>query len=57
VDARKKRLTLDLDAPVQRCLKAVAALRGTCLSGRQASIRQYCRAAIEKELAGTRRRA
>ena len=40
----KKRLTLDLDAPVQRRLKAVAALKGV-------SMRLYCQAAIERELA------
>lgn len=39
----KKRLTLDLDAPLQRRLKAVAALKGV-------SMRQYCQRAIEKEL-------
>ena len=39
----KKRLTLDLDAPLQRRLKAVAALRGV-------SMRQLCQRAIEKEL-------
>ena len=39
----KKRLTLDLDAPLQRRLKAVAALKGV-------SMRQYCQSAIEKEL-------
>ena len=39
----KKRLTLDLDAPLQRRLKAVAALKGI-------SMRQYCQTAIEKEL-------
>ena len=39
----KKRLTLDLDAPLQRRLKAVAALKGV-------SMRQYCQKAIEKEL-------
>lgn len=43
--AEKKRLTLDLDAPLQRRLKAVAALKGV-------SMRQYCQTAIEKELAG-----
>ncbi len=42
--AQKKRLTLDLDAPVQRRLKAVAALKGV-------SMRLYCQAAIEQELA------
>lgn len=44
MDTKKKRLTLDLDAPVERRLKAVAALKGI-------SMRQYCQAAIEKELA------
>ena len=39
----KKRLTLDLDAPLQRRLKAVAALKGV-------SMRQYCQTAIEKQL-------
>ena len=39
----KKRLTLDLDAPLQRRLKAVAALKGV-------SMREYCQAAIEREL-------
>lgn len=40
----KKRLTLDLDAPLQRRLKAVAALKGV-------SMRHYCQTAIEKQLA------
>ncbi len=40
----KKRLTLDLDAPVQQRLKAVAALKGV-------SMRLYCQKAIERELA------
>ena len=40
----KKRLTLDLDAPIQRPLKAVAALKGV-------SMRLYCQTAIERELA------
>lgn len=40
----KKRLTLDLDAPIQRRLKAIAALKGV-------SMRQYCQSAIEKQLA------
>ena len=44
MQAKKKRLTLDLDPPVQRRLKAVAALKGV-------SMRRYCQAAIEKELA------
>ena len=42
--AKKKRLTLDLDPPFQRRLKAVAALKGV-------SMRQYCQAAIDRELA------
>lgn len=41
---KRKRLTLDLDAPLQRRLKAVAALKGI-------SMRQYCETAIEKQLA------
>lgn len=45
MQAKKKRLTLDLDPPVQRRLKAVAALKGI-------SMRRYCLAAIERELAG-----
>ena len=40
----KKRLTLDVDASLQRRLKVVAALKGV-------SMRQYCEAAIERELA------
>ena len=44
MEAKKKRLTLDLDPPVQRRLKAVAALKGI-------SMRQYCLTAIDKELA------
>lgn len=40
----RKRLTLDLDASLQRRLKAVAALKGV-------SMRQYCQSAIEKQLA------
>ncbi len=39
----KKRFTLDLDAAMQRRLKATAALKGI-------SMRQYCIAAIEKQL-------
>ena len=39
----RKRLTLDIDAPLQRRLKAVAALKGV-------SMRQYCQKAIEREL-------
>ena len=41
---QKKRLTLDLDAPLQRRLKAVAALKGV-------SMLHYCQTAIGKELA------
>ena len=44
MEAKKKRLTLDLDPPVQRRLKVVAALKGI-------SMRQYCLTAIGKELA------
>ena len=43
MDSKKKRLTLDLDPPLQRRLKAITALKGI-------SMRQYCQAAIEKEL-------
>ena len=43
MQAKKKRLTLDLDPPVQRRLKAVAALKGI-------SMRRYCLTAIEREL-------
>jgi hypothetical protein len=43
MDSKKKRLTLDLDLPLQRRLKAVSALKGI-------SMRQYCQTAIEKEL-------
>lgn len=44
MEEKKKRLTLDLDAPLQRRLKAVTALKGV-------SMRQYCQSAIEKQLA------
>ena len=44
MEAKKKRLTLDLDPPLQRRLKVVAALKGI-------SMRQYCQTAIDKELA------
>ena len=44
METRRKRLTLDLDSPVQRRLKVIAATRGI-------SMRQYCLSAIEKELA------
>ena len=44
MQVKKKRLTLDLDPPVQRRLKSVAALKGV-------SMRRYCLAAIDRELA------
>ncbi len=44
METKKKRLTLDLDPPVQRRLKVIAALKGI-------SMRRYCQSAIEKELA------
>ena len=44
MDSKKKRLTLDLEPTLQRRLKAVTALQGI-------SMRQYCQAAIEKDLA------
>ncbi len=44
MQAKRKRLTLNLDPPVQRRLKAVAALKGI-------SMRRYCLAAIDRELA------
>lgn len=44
MESKKKRLTLDLDPPVQRRLKVAAALRGI-------SMRQYCLTAINRELA------
>jgi hypothetical protein len=43
MDSKKKRLTLDLDPPLQRRLKAITALKGI-------SMRQYYQAAIEREL-------
>ncbi len=43
MQAKKKRLTLDMDPAFQRRLKATAALKGV-------SMRQYCLAAIEGEL-------
>lgn len=42
MEDKKKRLTLDLDPPVQRRLKAVAALKGV-------SMRRYCLTAIDRE--------
>ena len=44
METKKKRLTLDMDPPVQRRLKVMAALKGI-------SMRQYCQTAIDKELA------
>ena len=44
MEPKKKRLTLNLDPPVQRRLKAVAAIKGI-------SMRRYCIAAISRELA------
>ena len=44
METKKKRLTLDLDPTFQRRLKAIAALKGV-------SIRGYCQAAIDRELA------
>ena len=41
--AKKRRLTLDLDPPFQRRLKAIVALKGV-------SMRQYCETAIDREL-------
>ena len=41
--ADRKRLTLDVDASLQRRLKAVAARRGV-------SMREYCETAIDREL-------
>lgn len=43
MQAKKKRLTLDIDPPVQQRLKAVAALKGI-------SMRRYCLGAINREL-------
>ena len=43
MEARKKRLTLDLDPAFQRRLKVAAALKGI-------SIRRYCQTALNKEL-------
>ena len=43
MEAKRKRLTLDLDPPVQRRLKAIAAFKGI-------SMRQYCLTAITREL-------
>ena len=43
MEAKKNRLTLDVDPTFQRRLKAVAALKGV-------SMRGYCQAAIDREL-------
>ena len=44
MNAKKKRLTLDLDPTFQRRLKAIAALKGV-------SMRWYCQDAIDRKLA------
>ena len=44
MEAKRKRLTLDLDPPVHRRLKVAATLKGI-------SMRQYCLTTIDKELA------
>lgn len=43
MQAKKKRLTLDLDPAFQRRLKVTAALKGV-------SMRRYCQTAIDREL-------
>ena len=43
MEAKKKRLTLDLDPSFQRRLKVIAALKGV-------SMRRYCQTAIDREL-------
>lgn len=43
MQAKKKRLTLDMDPAFQRRLKATAALKGV-------SMRQYCLTAINREM-------
>ena len=43
MQAKKKRLTLDLDPAFQRRLKVIAALKGV-------SMRRYCQTAIDREL-------
>lgn len=43
MEARKKRLTLDLAPDFQRRLKVIAALKGV-------SMRRYCQTAIDREL-------
>ena len=44
MEVKRKRLTLDMDPPMQHRLKAVAALKGV-------SMRRYCLTAIGKQLA------
>ena len=44
MEAGTKRVSLDMEAPMQRRLKAVAASKGV-------SMRRYCLTAIDKELA------
>ncbi|MDE2823346.1 MAG: hypothetical protein OXK79_07555 [Chloroflexota bacterium] len=44
MEVERKRLTLDVDASIQRRLKVVAALKGV-------TMRQYCQMAIDRELA------
>lgn len=43
MEAKRKRLTLDLNPTFQRRLKGIAALKGV-------SMRAYCQAAIDREL-------
>ena len=43
MEAKRKRLSLDLDPTFQRRLKGIAALKGV-------SMRAYCQAAINREL-------
>ena len=43
MQAKKKRLTLDLDPAFQRRLKVITALKGV-------SMRRYCQTAIDREL-------
>lgn len=44
METKRKRFTLDLEIPLQRRLKVIAALKGV-------SMRKYCLVAVEKELA------
>lgn len=43
METKRKRFTLDLEVPLQRRLKVIAALKGI-------SMRQYCLSALEREL-------